>query len=110
MALRMAMPIALSLLNLEESIVGAEAGIVLRGIAERLDRSGDSSAIRSRPLDAHLFLFVSFPRSVVQSNTLLTPGAPGKIPFGESGGFSRQSHILEGIAGGGRPGGTSTLL
>ena len=40
----------------------AEAGIVLGGIAERLDRSGDSSAIRPRPAIVFylcLFLFVA---------------------------------------------------
>src|SRR5690242_10201841 len=62
----------------EQAWFGAEAGIVNGGIAKRFDSSGDSSAHRSRTLDALLFLFVSLcclpPASVAESNTLITPG------------------------------------
>ena len=59
--------------------IGAEAGIVLGGIAERLARSCDSSATPSRIVNARLSLFVSLcsssPRFAVPINTLITPQA-----------------------------------
>src|SRR5215510_10135404 len=81
--------------------IGAEGGIVLGGIAERLDRSGDSSILLSRPLNAHLFPFVplcrSLARSVVRSNTLITPGLLEEFGIGEPGGTGGIFRIGNGI-------------
>ena len=75
--------------------IGAEGGIVLGGIAERLDRSGDSPFPFSPSFKSHLPLFVSLctssSPSAIKRNTLLTPDACRQFRpwgnLGDMGGF-----------------------
>ncbi len=82
--------------------IGAEGGIVSRGIAEVHDRSGDSPFPLYSSLKPCLPLFVplctSLPLSVVPINTLITPvGMSGNRSPGDPGGTGGIFRIGNGI-------------